>query len=117
ALGVVNTLTMNVLDQVRELGMLRAIGMQRRQIIESVLGQAAAIGFWGVFGGAASGIILARMINICLGTMFGHYVPFSLRPTFVAALIAFALIVVLLAALVPARRAAQLNPIVAMRTE
>ncbi len=117
ALGVVNTLMMNVLEQTRELGMLQAIGMQRGQIIKTVLGQAAFIGFLGVLGGGISGLSLARMINISLGSMFGHYVAFAARPGFIAMLLGFAMGVVMLSALVPARRAARLNPIQSMRQE
>ncbi len=115
ALGVVNTLTMNVLEQTRELGMLRAIGMRRGQIVKTVLGQAACIGLVGILGGGIAGTVLARMINICLGSMFGHYVAFALRPLFVGPLLAAGLAVVMLSAFVPARRAANLNPIQAMR--
>jgi putative ABC transport system permease protein len=117
ALGVVNTLMMNVLEQTRELGMLQAIGMQRGQIVKTVLGQAAFIGFLGVLGGGISGLSLARMINISLGSMFGHYVAFAARPPFILLLLGFAMGVVMLAALVPARRAARLNPIQSMRQE
>jgi putative ABC transport system permease protein len=117
ALGVVNTLTMNVMEQTRELGMLRAIGMRRGQIVKTVLGQAALIGLLGVFAGGITGTILARTINISLGSSFGHQIAFSLRPQFVALLLVAALAIVLLSALVPARRAARLTPIQAMRQE
>lgn len=117
ALGVVNTLTMNVLDQTRELGMLRAIGMRRLQVVKTVMGQAAYLGLLGVLGGGASGLILARMINFCLGSMFGHYVAFALRPQFIFTLLSVAMAVVLISALVPARRASALNAIQAMRQD
>ncbi len=117
ALGVVNTLTMNVLEQTRELGMLRAIGMRRGQIVKTVIGQAALIGLLGIAAGGVAGTSLARMINISLGSMFGHHIGFALRPQFMALMLVVALAVVLLSALVPARRAARLNPIQAMRQE
>jgi putative ABC transport system permease protein len=117
ALGVVNTLTMSVLEQTRELGMLRAIGMRRGQIMKTVLGQAVLVGMIGVLGGGISGMFLARSINICLGSMFGRYVAFALRPEFVVMLLVSGVAVVLLAAILPARRAARLNPIQAMRQD
>ena len=56
ALGVVNTLTMNVLEQTQELGMLRAIGMPRGQLMRTVLSQGVLIAFLGIVAGAASGL-------------------------------------------------------------
>jgi putative ABC transport system permease protein len=117
ALGVVNTLTMNISEQTRELGMLRAIGMARFQIVKTVMGQAAFIGLLGIASGALAGLLLARTINFCLGSLFGHPVAFALRPEFAVLLLILALAVVFLAALVPARRAANLNPIQAMRQD
>ncbi len=102
-LGVVNTLTMNVLEQTREIGMLCAIGMRRRQIIKTVLGQAAVLGTIGVVAGAVSGMSLARSINLTLGSMFGRYVPFAMRAEFLAALVLVGITVVMLAAVFPAR--------------
>jgi putative ABC transport system permease protein len=117
ALGVINTLTMNVLEQTREIGMLRAIGMRRRQIVKTVLGQAGIIGWLGVLTGAVSGIGLSHTFNRCLGSLFGRYMQFSFRPGFVGALVGAALAVVLVSALVPARRAAALNPLQSMRQD
>jgi putative ABC transport system permease protein len=117
ALGVVNTLTINVLEQTRELGMLRAIGMRRAQVVFTVLGQAALIGAIGVLAGGVSGVSLARMINVTLGSMFGHDVPFALRPHYMVLLVVAALALVMLSAFLPARRAARLDPILAMRNE
>jgi putative ABC transport system permease protein len=117
ALGVVNTLTMNVLEQTRELGMLRAIGMRRGQIVKTVMGQAVFVGLLGILLGGAAGILMARTINYCLGSLFGHYVEFALRPHLIGVLLGVGLAVVMLAALVPARRAANLSLIYAMRQE
>ncbi len=117
ALGVVNTLTINVLEQTRELGMLRAVGMQRGQVVRTVLGQALLIGLLGVISGGAMGLFLARMINICLGSLFGRYVAFAARPQFIVLLLLAALAVVMVSALVPGRRAAGLRPIQATRQD
>jgi len=117
ALGVVNTLTMNVLEQTQELGMLRAIGMPRQQLMRTVLAQAVLIGLLGLAAGAVSGFLLAATINLSLASLFGHSVHFALRADLVALLLSGALAIVLLAAVAPAWRAARLSPISAMRAE
>ncbi|HEY2839532.1 MAG TPA: FtsX-like permease family protein [Pirellulales bacterium] len=117
ALGVVNTLTMNVLEQTRELSVMRATGMMRRQVIKTVMAQAIYLGVVGIAVGALWGVILSRMINLCLGSLCGRYVGFSPRFPEVGALLVIALAIVLLAAFLPGRRAANLHPVQAMRQE
>jgi len=117
ALGVVNTLTMNVLEQTRELSVMRATGMLRRQVVKTVMAQAIYLGVVGILLGALWGVILARMINLCLGSLCGRYVGFSARFPEVGFLLLIALGIVLLAAFIPGRRAANLHPVQAMRQE
>ncbi len=117
ALGVVNTLTMNILEQQRELAMMRAIGMRRGQLIRTVLIQAALLGTFGVLLGGGVGLVLARMMNICLGTIFGHYIQFEMQPLTLAVWLGAAIVAVMLAALLPARRAAHVNILEAVRYE
>jgi putative ABC transport system permease protein len=115
AMGVINTLTLNVLEQTRELGMLQAIGMQRRQIVHMVLAQAAYMGSIGILAGCVAGLVVAAVTNLCLQSLFGHHVQFALRPISVLLLLIVTLAVVMLAALFPAVRASRLNPIQAIR--
>ena len=65
-LGIVNTLTMNVLERVRELGFLRAAGLTRRQARRLVILEAAVLGAVGAIIGAAAGV-LAGMILAAFG--------------------------------------------------
>ena len=55
ALGIVNTLTINVIERVREIGILRAAGMTRRQVWRSVVVEAGVLGLSGPFSGSSSG--------------------------------------------------------------
>ena len=55
AFGVANTLTMNVLEQTRELALLRVVAMTRRQVRKTILGQAVLIGFIGLTLGISRG--------------------------------------------------------------
>ena len=55
ALGIVNTLSMDTWERVRELGMLRAVGMSRRQVWRSVLVEAGILGAIGAVVGSVAG--------------------------------------------------------------
>jgi putative ABC transport system permease protein len=117
SLGIVNTLTMNVLEQTRELGVLRAIGMQRRQVRKLVLAQALGVGILSLVPGVALGLLVAYLMTICVDTILGHPAGFQLDSGFVAGCAAAALATAVLAALTPARRAARLEVIQALHYE
>jgi ABC-type lipoprotein release transport system permease subunit len=56
-------------------------------------------------------------MNICLGTIFGHYIQFEMQPLTLAVWLGAAIVAVMLAALLPARRAAHVNILEAVRYE
>jgi putative ABC transport system permease protein len=117
SLGVVNTLMMNVLEQTRELGVLRAIGMKRGQVGRLVLAQALAVGVLSLVPGVALGILLTYLMNLASTALIGHPVPFRVEPPFLLGCAAVALAAALLAAWWPARRAARLQVIRALQYE
>ena len=63
--GIANTLTMNVLEQTRELALLRVVAMTRWQVRKTILAQAVIIGFIGLTLGVAGGIIGSYVSNLC----------------------------------------------------
>jgi putative ABC transport system permease protein len=110
--GIVNTLVLTVFERTREIGMLRAIGMTRRQIrrmirhesvITALIG--AAIGI--VLGVVLGALLIARVDFIDFSLPVGQLVVFAIA----------AVIVGILAAIFPARRAAKLNPLEALHYE
>jgi putative ABC transport system permease protein len=115
--GVINTLTMNVLEQTRELGMLRIVAMTRRQVRRTILTQAAIIGAIGVFPGVAAGVAVAYLIH--LGTMpaTGHPVEFILRPGVLTLSLIGGFLIVVASAWLPAERAARLELLQALHYE
>jgi putative ABC transport system permease protein len=111
ALGIVNTLTMGVLERVREIGVLRAIGMSRRQAMRMVVVEAAILGIVGVVLGAAAGIAVGAVL-LQLGGGLAHPGGVPVLPIAVAAVLG--LVLPALAALYPARAAARVSIVEAL---
>jgi putative ABC transport system permease protein len=117
SLGIVNTLTMNVLEQTRELGLLRAVAMTRGQIRKMILSQALTVGIISLVPGALAGIALAFLLNRVTHTTLGHHVEFRLDPALVIGSFVVALLIAVAAAYFPARRAARLQVVEALQYE
>jgi putative ABC transport system permease protein len=106
--GVVNTLTMNVLEQTRELGLLRIVAMTRWQVRRTIFTQAVVLASIGVVPGVAAGVGIAYLINLATMSAIGHPIPFGFHPWLLVAILGGGLTLVLVAALIPAERAARL---------
>ncbi len=117
AFGIANTLTMNVLEQTRELAMLRVVAMTRAQVRKTILSQAAIIGAIGLTAGIIGGVTGSYLTNICMMAVLGHSVEFALHPELLAICFAAGIAIVVLAALLPAERAARLNLLIALQYE
>jgi putative ABC transport system permease protein len=117
SLGVVNTLTMSVIERTQEIGMLRAIGTSRGQIIRMVLAESGLMGVIGGVLGLATGVILARILFIGMNTMSGYQLTFTIPPEGIAVSLVMALIVSQIAAVSPARRAAKTHILEAIHYE
>jgi putative ABC transport system permease protein len=112
--GMLNTLVLSVFERTRELGMLRAVGMTRRQARRMVRHESVITALIGAALGLPLGIMLAAAVTHALGK---YGVTFSLP---VASLVVFtvaAMIAGILAAIAPARRAARLNVLEALQYE
>lgn len=107
SLGIVNTLTMNVLERVREIGVLRAAGMTRRQVWRSVVVEAGITGLIGAMCGVVAGIVVGGLMVALSG---GRWDATAGVP-WLAVGVAFVLGVVLamLAAAYPARLASGIS--------
>jgi putative ABC transport system permease protein len=117
SLGSVNTLTMNVLEQTRELGVLRAIAMTRRQVGRLVRTQAFALGLMGLIPGIALGVFIAYLMNAAGRSLYGQHVAFHLDPGVLVGCAVLTLLVSFLAGALPARRATRLRIFDALRYE
>jgi putative ABC transport system permease protein len=115
--GIANTLTMNVLEQTREIGLLRVIAMTRRQVRRMIFAQAALIGLSAVALGLPGGLIVAWLINLCERPLTGQPIEFMLHGWLFASACAMVLAIVLAAAWLPAERAVRLEPAEALAYE
>ena len=115
SLGIVNTLTMNVLERVREIGVLRAAGMTRRQVWRSVVVEAGITGLAGAICGVVTGMVVGGLMIVLSG---GRLDPTAAIP-WVAVAVAFALGVglAMLAAAYPARLASGISIVRAVASE
>ena len=115
--GIANTLTMNVLEQTRELALLRVVAMTRRQVAKTVLAQAFVVGLIGSVVGFVSGGTTAWVISLTMLPLVGYQIAFSLHADLVVGCFVLALVIILIAAWIPARRATQLNLLEALKYE
>jgi putative ABC transport system permease protein len=112
--GMVNTLVLSVFERTRELGMLRAVGMTRRQVRRMVRHESVITALIGAALGLPLGILLAALVTRALQEFdvrfevpLGQLIFFSV----------VAVIVGIAAAILPARRAARLNVLHALQYE
>ena len=117
SLGVANTVTMNVLEKKRTLGLLRAVGMTRGQVTRMVVLESILLGTAGGLIGLAAGLISALFIQLASQPLLGHPISVTFRPGVVAANLAAAIAVTALAAWLPARRAVRLDLLEAISAE
>jgi putative ABC transport system permease protein len=117
SLGVANTVTMNVLEKTRTLGLLRAVGMTSGQVTRLVVLESVLLGVSGGLIGAVGGMCTALLIQLASQPLLGHPIRASLRPTVVAVNLVAAVAVTVLAAWIPARRAVRLDLLESISTE
>ncbi|WP_128977190.1 ABC transporter permease [Streptomyces roseicoloratus] len=114
---IVNTFSMLVAQRTREIGLMRAIGSSRGQINRSVLVEALLLGVVGSAAGVASGIGLAVGLMELMSSMGMELSTQDLTVRWTTPVVGIVLgvVVTVLAAFVPARRAARVSPMAALR--
>ena len=110
--GIVNTLVLTVFERTREIGMLRAIGMTRRQVRRMIRHESVITALIGAALGIVLGIVLAALLIARV-----DFLVFSFPTTQVFVFVVAAIIVGIVAAIFPARRAARLDPLEAIAYE
>jgi lipoprotein-releasing system permease protein len=123
AFNIVSTLTMVVTNKTREIGILRAMGLSARAVRRVFVLQGFVIGAVGTLLGAVLGVLVAdfvdqrQVIALDPSVYFVDHLPVQVTSADVALIVIAAVVVATLATVHPARRAAALNPVDAIRYE
>ena len=110
--GIVNTLVLTVFERTRELGMLRAVGMSRRQVRRMIRHESVVTALLGAAFGIPIGIVLALMVGVAIG-----YPAVTIPVGTIVVFVIAAVLAGLIAAIFPARRAGRLNVLQALQYE
>ena len=110
--GIINTLVLTVFERTREIGTLRAVGMTRRQVRRMIRYESIITALIGAALGIVLGIVLAGLLTVRV-----DFINFAVPVTQIVIFAIAAVIVGILAAILPARRAARLNVLQALQYE
>ena len=116
---IFNTFSMLVAQRTRELALLRAVGASRGQVRQSVLAEAAILGVIAAAVGVLGGIAVSQGLRLLLG-VFGANLPAAplvIQPRTIIVSLILGVGITLISAYIPARRAARVPPIAAMRDD
>ena len=112
SIGIMNMMLVSVAERTREIGIRKAIGARERHIVIQFLSEALLISFIGSMVGLIFGVGLSQGVG---RFVMGYDVPFSIWPVVVS--VSVAVVVGLASGVMPAMKAAKLNPIDSLRYE
>ena len=114
-LGVVNTLSLSVIERTREVGLLRAVGLSRRQLRTMIRLESVVVAVFGALLGMVMGLVFGSALVLALEDQ--GLTELAIPWTWMAGFLVLAALTGVLAAVFPARRAARLDVLTAISTE
>lgn len=122
AIGMFNTMTVTLLERTKEIGIMRTIGASPNDVKYLFVSESVVVGFMGGVTGIAMGVTFGLSINFLLNIVAGQFGGqavqlFAFPLQFLLFILIFSSIVGYLTGIFPARRAATLNPLDAIRYE
>ena len=120
AIGMFNTMTIALLERINEIGIMRSIGITKKDIRRMFLLEAVIMGFLGGIGGIAVGFIAGELVNIGINVLASNFggqpVDLFYSPIwFVSTVTFFSSVVGFLTGIYPSMKASRLNPLDALR--
>ena len=120
AIGIANTMFMSVMERTRQIGVLKALGTTNNEIMKLFLIESGIIGFMGGLIGIFFGIIASGMLTLLGGGMGPGArggMTTVVEPELIMFAMAFSIVIGIISGLIPAMRAAELQPVEALRYE
>jgi putative ABC transport system permease protein len=116
-IGIMNTMYTSVRERTKEIGIMKAVGAKNKTITTIFLIESGIFGMLGGVGGTLLGIILAKGIEIYFQIHPLFYLKADVGPGLIAFSLAFSFLVGCISGYLPARTAAKLKPVDALRYE
>jgi len=112
AIGIVTIMTIAINERINEIGLLRALGARQSQVLVLFLGEATVLAAVGGLSGLVLGVGTAGLLHAVLPAL-----PVHVPLVYAALAEVIAVIIGLAAGVIPAHRAAQIDPVEALRAE
>ncbi len=118
AIGIMNTMYMAVIERTREIGIMKAIGAKNVEVLTIFLMESGLIGLVGGAIGLSIGLTLAKLVEvIARKALESQILRMAITPEIIIISLGISLLIGILSGVMPARSAAKLNPVDALRYE